>query len=630
MKFVLSYLSEYKKETILAPLFKMLEAIFELLVPLVVASIINKGILQGDESYLLKMSGVLIVLAVVGVVTAITAQYFAAKAAIYSASKMRRDLYVKIGTFSDATMNRFGDAKLITRLTNDINQVQNGINMVLRLLLRSPFIVFGALVMACIVDAKASVIFIAVIGVLTLIIYGIMKSTLPRYKRIQKALEKLFTRVNENISGVRVIRGFRQEEKEYAQFVTDAEDLYGQQISTGRISVLLNPLTYVAVNLGVVALLYYSGVEVHVGRLNQGEVVALTNYMSQILVELLKFANTILLLTRAFASVDRLEEIMHSKPDERITARVTVGDGSLSPFSDKQKNNRDFWKKGDREPSLCHLQFMNVNFSYPDGQETVVENISFELKKGDFFTIIGGTGSGKSSLMNLLVHAYDCTAGEVRINGKNVNEYSDAELARLIGVVPQRAELFAGTVESNLKMAKEDASEDEMWEALGAAQIADVIKEKGGLSTKVSRRGNNFSGGQKQRLTIARALVKKPEILILDDSASALDLGTERRLRDTLKSLPWNPTILFVSQRASSCVDADGVLVLEDGQAVGLGTHEQLLESCPVYQEIYYCQFPKETGDGSVSSFSDKQNNIDFIKKEDTEPSLCLREEVSS
>ena len=570
MKFVLSYLSEYKKETILAPLFKMLEAIFELLVPLVVASIINKGILQGDESYLLRMTVVLIVLAVVGVVTAITAQYFAAKAAIYSASKMRRDLYVHIGKFSDATLNQFGDAKLITRLTNDINQVQNGINMVLRLFLRSPFIVFGAFVMACIVDAKASVIFIVVIGVLALIIYGIMKSTLPRYKRIQKALEKLFTRVNENISGVRVIRGFRQEEKEYAQFVTDAGDLYGQQISTGRISVLLNPLTYVAVNLGVVALLYYSGAEVNVGHLNQGEVVALTNYMSQILVELLKFANTILLLTRAFASVDRLEEIINSSPDNRI------------------KNNKS------ERINDSYISFENVDFKYPDGNENVIENISIDLHRGDFFTIIGGTGSGKSSLMQLLVHAYDATGGEVRINGRNVNEYTDAELARLIGVVPQRAELFAGTVESNLKMAKEDASEDEMWDALSAAQIADVIKEKGGLSTVVSRRGNNFSGGQKQRLTIARALVKKPEILILDDSASALDLGTERRLRDTLKSLPWNPTILFISQRASSCIDADGVLVLEDGQAVGLGTHEQLLESCPTYQEIYYCQFPKE------------------------------------
>ena len=570
MKFVLSYLSEYKKETILAPLFKMLEAIFELLVPLVVASIINKGILQKDESYLLRMTVVLIVLAVIGVVTAITAQYFAAKAAVYSASKMRRDLYVHIGKFSDAVMNHFGDAKLITRLTNDINQVQNGINMVLRLFLRSPFIVFGAFVMACIVDAKASLIFIAVIGVLALIIYAIMKSTLPRYKKIQKALERLFTRVNENISGVRVIRGFRQEEKEYTEFVSDAGDLYGQQISTGRISILLNPLTYVAVNLGVVALLYYSGWEVNAGRLNQGEVVALTNYMSQILVELLKFANTILLLTRAFASVDRLEEVMDFEPDERIVRREQE-----SPISEED-----------------HITFSNVSFSYPDGQETVVEDISFALRRGEFFTIIGGTGSGKSSLMQLLEHAYDATSGEVKIDGRNVNEYSDSELASVIGVVPQRAELFAGTVESNLKMAKEDATEEEMWQALSSAQIADVIREKGGLATTVARRGNNFSGGQKQRLTIARALVKKPEILIFDDSASALDLGTERRLRDELKSLSWKPTILFISQRASSCVDADGVLVLEDGHAVGLGTHEELLETCPVYQEIYYCQFP--------------------------------------
>ena len=589
MKFVLSYLSEYKKETILAPLFKMLEAIFELLVPLVVASIINKGILQKDESYLLRMTVVLIVLAVIGVVTAITAQYFAAKAAIYSASKMRRDLYVHIGKFSDATMNHFGDAKLITRLTNDINQVQNGINMVLRLFLRSPFIVFGAFVMACIVDAKASLIFIAVIGVLALIICAIMKSTLPRYKKIQKALERLFTRVNENISGVRVIRGFRQEEKEYTEFVSDAGDLYGQQISTGRISILLNPLTYVAVNLGVVALLYYSGTEVNVGHLNQGEVVALTNYMSQILVELLKFANTILLLTRAFASVDRLEEVMDHNPDERSTSRreqgVRVSGGHLCEAEAPTE------PEGEK---AMQLQFLNVSFSYPDGQETVVEDVSFTLHRGEFFTIIGGTGSGKSTLMQLLEHAYDATSGEVKIDGRNVNEYSDSELASVIGVVPQRAELFAGTVESNLKMAKEDATEEEMWQALSSAQIADVIREKGGLTTTVARRGNNFSGGQKQRLTIARALVKKPEILIFDDSASALDLGTERRLRDELKSLSWKPTILFISQRASSCVDADGVLVLEDGHAVGLGTHEELLETCPVYQEIYYCQFPKE------------------------------------
>ena len=347
MRFVLSYLSEYKKETILAPLFKMLEAIFELLVPLVVASIINKGILLGDEGYLLRMSGVLLLLAVVGVVTAVTAQYFAAKAAIYSASKMRRDLYIKIGSFSDAAMNYFGDAKLITRLTNDINQVQNGINMVLRLFLRSPFIVFGAFVMACVVDAKASVIFIVVIGVLALIIYLIMKSTLPRYKKIQKALERLFTQVNENISGVRVIRGFRREKSEYEEFSAAASDLYGQQIATGRISVLLNPLTYVAVNLGVVALLYYSGIQVNTGRLNQGEVVALTNYMSQILVELLKFANTILLLTRAFASVDRLEEVMNCNPDERV---ALLPQGCGCPV-DTSHEVRSTDRAGRREPN---------------------------------------------------------------------------------------------------------------------------------------------------------------------------------------------------------------------------------------------------------------------------------------
>ncbi|MCR4675504.1 MAG: ABC transporter ATP-binding protein/permease [Lachnospiraceae bacterium] len=582
MKLVLSYLKEFKKETILAPLFKMLEAIFELLVPLVVADIINKGIILKDEAYLVKMSGVLILLAVVGVVSAITAQYFAAKAAIYSAGAMRRDMYLHIGTFSEETLNRFGSSKLITRITNDINQVQNGINMVLRLLLRSPFIVFGALLMAFILDAKAALIFVAVIAVLLLIIVGIMKSTLPMFRKIQGALEKLTLRVGENISGVRVVRAFRQEDNENQGFIDETEGLYGKQIHAGKISALLNPLTFVVINLGVIAILYFSGWNVNIGNSDQGEVVALTNYMSQILVELLKLSNLILLLTRAMASVNRVDEVMSATADERTF--ISLMDKTCAKketINSKVENN-------------TLLEFKNVSFSYPDAPETVLENINFSMKAGDFFAVIGGTGSGKSTLIQLLHHNYDVTEGEILFKGKNIQSYSDEEVSSHFGIVPQHARLFSGTVESNLRMASPEASEDELWEALSSAQVADVIRDKEGLQTGVSRGGNNFSGGQRQRLTIARALAKKPEVLILDDSASALDLATERRLREELKSLPWKPTVIFISQRASSCLDADKVLVLENGEIQGIGTHEELLKSCPTYEEIYYCQYPKE------------------------------------
>lgn len=576
MKFVLSYLKEYKKETILAPLFKMLEAIFELLVPLVVASMIDKGIAGGDDAYLIKMSGVLILLAVVGVVSAITAQYFAAKAAIYSAGAMRKDLYEHIGNFSTETLGVFGASKLITRLTNDINQVQNGINMVLRLLLRSPFIVFGSLLMAFLLDAKAALIFVAVISILLLIIVGIMNTTLPMYKKVQSALEKLTLRVGENISGVRVIRAFRQEETENAGFKEETDILYKRQMDAGKISAYLNPLTFVAVNFGVIGILYYSGWNVNAGNAGQGEVVALTNYMSQILVELIKLSNLILLLTRAMASVKRVEEVMDATPDGRIHK------SEAEPFPES------------KEKSKSKISFEHVFFSYPDGAEMVLEDMDFEIQPGEFFAIIGGTGSGKSTLMNLLQHDYDVSRGAISIDEKNVNTYTDKELSQLIGVVPQHACLFSGTIESNLKMANPKGDEKEFWQALSSAQVAEVIREKDGLATYVSRGGNNFSGGQRQRLTIARALVKKPQILILDDSASALDLATERRLREELRHLPWKPTVLFISQRASSCVDADRVLVLDDGKIRGLGRHEELLKTCDTYQEIYYCQYPKE------------------------------------
>nr|MCR4674800.1 ABC transporter ATP-binding protein/permease [Lachnospiraceae bacterium] len=545
-----------------------------------------------------------ILLAVVGVVSAITAQYFAAKAAIYSAGAMRRDMYLHIGTFSEETLNRFGSSKLITRITNDINQVQNGINMVLRLLLRSPFIVFGALLMAFILDAKAALIFVAVIAVLLLIIVGIMKSTLPMFRKIQGALEKLTLRVGENISGVRVVRAFRQEDNENQGFIDETEGLYGKQIRAGKISALLNPLTFVVINLGVIAILYFSGWNVNIGNSDQGEVVALTNYMSQILVELLKLSNLILLLTRAMASVNRVDEVMSATADERtfisLMDKTCAKKEAINSKVENTSEEKTTHAENNSKEKTTHsennalLEFKNVSFSYPDAPETVLENINFSMKAGDFFAVIGGTGSGKSTLIQLLHHNYDVTEGEILFKGKNIQSYSDEEVSSHFGIVPQHARLFSGTVESNLRMANPVASEDELWEALSSAQVADVIRDKEGLQTGVSRGGNNFSGGQRQRLTIARALAKKPEVLILDDSASALDLATERRLREELKSLPWKPTVIFISQRASSCLDADKVLVLENGEIQGIGTHEELLKSCPTYEEIYYCQYPKE------------------------------------
>ncbi len=550
---------------------------------------------MGDDTYLIKMCGVLILLAVVGVISAITAQYFAAKAAIYSAGAMRKDMYLHIGTFSEETLNRFGSSKLITRITNDINQVQNGINMVLRLLLRSPFIVFGALLMAFILDAKAALIFVVVIAVLLLIIVGIMKSTLPMFKKIQAALEKLTLRVGENISGVRVVRAFRQEENENVGFIDETDGLYGKQIHAGKISALLNPLTFVSINLGVIAILYYSGWNVNIGNSDQGEVVALTNYMSQILVELLKLSNLILLLTRAMASVNRVEEVMDATADERtFISLVDSLNSNESANEGREKESSLTDDKKEIGASDALIEFKDVSFSYPDAKETVLDHISFSMKPGDFFAVIGGTGSGKSTLIQLLHHNYDVTEGEILFRGKNIQSYSDEEVSTAFGIVPQYARLFSGTVKSNLLMANPDATKEELWEALASAQVADVIKDKNGLDTGVSRGGNNFSGGQRQRLTIARALAKKPEVLILDDSASALDLATERRLREELKSLPWKPTVIFISQRASSCLDADKVLVLENGEIQGIGTHEELLESCPTYDEIYYCQYPKE------------------------------------
>lgn len=571
MRFAAHYLGEYKKESILAPIFKMLEAIFELFVPLVMARIIDVGIAQSDRGYILRMCGLLMLLAVIGLAVAITAQYFSAKAAINAAGRIRSDVFFHIMKFSRGTLETSGTASLVTRITNDVNQVQNGMNMFLRLFLRSPFIVFGAMIMSFTVDVKAALVFCVVIPVLGLVVYLVMRATLPKFKRIQEGLEKILLTVNENLEGVRVIRAFRVEDKQDKKFKDETSDLYGRQISSGRISALLNPVTYAVINLGIAAVLWISGGQVYTGDLTQGQAVALINYMSQILVELIKLANLILLLTRAISSADRLEEVLKTEPDERT----------------HEKNSSSA-----EENSENAIEFKNLSFTYPGSRDYSLSDISIMLKKGQSLGIIGGTGSGKSSLVRLLRHAYDPTSGELLLFGKDIREYSDEELVRKIGHVPQKANLFAGTIAYNLRLAKPDASEQEMWEALEEAQAKEIVENKENkLEEQIQRGGTNFSGGQKQRLTIARALIKKPQLLILDDSASALDMLTERHLHDAIEKLPWHPTSVIISQRASSVMTCDQILVLEGGKAVGLGTSEELLKTCPIYKEIYTTQF---------------------------------------
>ena len=574
MRFILNYVKKYKIRAVLAPLFKMLEAIFELLVPLVMASIINKGIASSDTHYIVRMSGVLILLAVVGLMFSITAQYFSAYVAVYSAAEIRRDVFEKILGLSQGTKEKVGEEVLITRITADVNQIQNGINMVLRLFLRSPFIVAGATIMAFVVDIKSALTFIVVVVALSIFVYFIMKYTLPRYKSIAAKLEKVLHAVSENLSGARVLRAFCQVDEEAAEFQNKTGSLAQMQIHTGKISALLNPVTYVIVNIGIVGLIYVSAKRVDSGFILRGDVVALVNYMGQILVELIKLANLIVLLMKAFPSAERVCEIMEMKSDERIH-EIAAGSNEASK-------------------TRGAISLKNVSFSYNNSNDMDLENITLEIEAGSTVGIIGGTGSGKSTLLKLLTHTYDVSAGTIEIDGRDVNSLSDSTIASTFGIVPQKASLFTGTIRSNMTMFKRDASDSEINSALNIAQAADFIEEKEGLDTVVLARGKNFSGGQRQRLTIARALIGQPDILLLDDSASALDLSTEARLRRALFDLSWNPTIIIVSQRASSVKDADQILVLEDGKAVGLGTHSQLLESCEEYEEIYYCQYPRE------------------------------------
>ncbi len=575
MSFIIHYVKQYKLRAFLAPLFKMLEAIFELLVPLVMASIINKGIKSADTHFIIRMSGVLLFLAIAGLLFSITAQYFSAYVAVYSAADIRRDIFEKILSLSQGTKDKIGDEVLTTRITSDVNQIQNGINMVLRLFLRSPFIVVGATIMAFVIDVKSALIFIAAVIVLSLIVFIIMKYTLPRYKTIAARLEKVLHATSENLEGARVLRAFCQVDEEKEAFENKTNNLVQMQLHTGKVSALLNPVTYVVVNIGVVVLIYMASGRVNDGHILQGDVVALVNYMGQILVELIKLANLIVILMKAFPSADRVREIMSMKSDERCQDKLPINSTAI----DGAKGS---------------ISLKNVSFSYTGGNEMDIENISLDIPAGSTLGIIGGTGSGKSTIIKLLNHTFDATSGVVEIDGQDVRKLTDSYLAYTFGIVPQRASLFSGTIRSNMTMKDVEPSDDEIKTALNIAQALDFVEEKGGLEAEVTAKGSNFSGGQRQRLTIARALIGKPRVLVLDDSSSALDLATEARLKKALEALPWKPTMIIVSQRASSLLSADQIMVLEDGRCVGLGTHKHLLESCPTYSEIYYCQYPRE------------------------------------
>ncbi len=573
MKSLLKYMKEYRREAILAPLFKLLEATFELIVPLVMAAIIDTGIATQNRPYILKMCGVLVLLAAVGLVSAITAQWFAAKAATGFSAKLRHLLFAHIQDLSFSQMDLFGTDTLITRMTSDVNQVQNGVNLVLRLFLRSPFIVFGAMIMAFTVDVKAALIFVVAIPVLSVVVFGIMLWTMPMYRKVQGKLDKIMTGTRENLTGVRVIRAFGREESEEKSFRENNADLSHMQQFVGRISGLMNPVTYVIINLATAWLIYTGAVRIDIGVLTQGQVVALLNYMSQILVELIKLANLIIQVTKAWACGDRIADILKVEPD--------MEDGTLGAEA-----------LGDSDTAV---EFRNVSLTYEEDAGEALENISFKVKKGQTIGIIGGTGSGKTTLCSLLPRFYDATQGEVLVGGHNVKEYRQEALRSRIGVVLQKAVLFKGTIAENLSWGKSGATDQEMEEALEISQAKEYVDQKPGKTAfELEQNGRNLSGGQKQRMTIARALIRKPDILIMDDSASALDFATDAKLRMAIRKMSKNLTTFIVSQRAASVQYADRILVMDDGKLVGTGTHEELLAGNPVYQEIYYSQFPKE------------------------------------
>ena len=565
MKKLLKYMKGYGKQCFLGPLFKLLEASFELLIPLVVASIVDVGIANSDQPYIVKMCLVMIGLGVIGLVCAVTAQYFAARAAVGFASRLRHSVMEHILGFSYTQIDKIGASTMVTRMTSDINQVQNGVNLTLRLLLRSPFVVFGAMIMAFTIDAQAALVFVGVIPVLCLVVFGIMLITMPMYKGVQGALDKVTSATRQNLTGVRVLRAFCKEDSEVERFSDGTGELTQKQLKAGRISGLMNPLTFVIVNTAVVILVYVGAIKVDGGILTQGLVIALYNYMSQILVELIKMANLIISMTKAAACAGRISDLLEIEPEDLPKQQETMEGG---------------------------VEFKDVSLCYDGAAEASLEHISFSAKPGQTVGVIGGTGSGKTSLVDLIPGFYPVTGGEVLLDGKTMDA---ATLRQAIGVVPQKAVLFKGTIRENLLWGNENATEEELWAALETAQAAQVVRDKeDGLESQVAQGGTNFSGGQRQRLTIARALVRKPKILILDDSASALDYATDAALRQAIRAMENPPTTFIVSQRASSVRFADLILVLEDGEMVDSGTHEELLERCAVYQEIYYSQFEKE------------------------------------
>lgn len=567
MKKLLIYLKDYIKESILGPLFKLLEALFELFVPLVIAAIIDTGIENGDTGYIIKMCLVLVLLGFVGLAFSITAQYFAAKASVGFVSKIRHVLFGHIQSLSYSELDQIGTSTLITRMTSDMNQVQNGMNLALRLLLRSPFVVFGAMIMAFTIDVPSAMIFVYVTIVLLIVVFGIMLGSIPLYKKVQQKLDAVMTVTRENLTGVRVIRAFCKEDEETDDFINKNNELTASQKFVGKISALMNPVTYVIINLAIIWLIHTGAVRVEADILTQGAVVALYNYMSQILVELIKLANLIINITKSIACGNRIQAVLDIKPD------LESGNSSCNEGS---------------------VEFDHVNLRYKNAGADSLSDITFTAAKGETIGIIGGTGSGKSSLVNLIPRFYDAASGEVKVGGVNVKDMDVEQLREKIGVVPQKAVLFHGTIRENMQWGVTNASDDDIMEAIEAAQGLDVIKAKGGLDCEIEQGGKNLSGGQRQRLTIARALVKKPEILILDDSASALDFATDAALRKSLRELDYHPTVFIVSQRTSSIQHADRIIVLDDGAAVGIGTHDELMKSCSVYQEIYNSQFKKE------------------------------------
>ena len=584
MKKLLVYLKDYKKESVLGPLFKLLEATFELIVPLVMAAIIDTGVATGDKSYIMKMCMVLVLLAVIGLTCSVTAQYFAAKAAVGFATKLRHALFAHIESLSFTEMDTVGTATLITRMTSDVNQVQNGVNLVLRLFLRSPFIVFGAMVMAFTIDVKAALVFVVTIPLLSIIVFGIMLISIPLYKKVQSALDKVLGITRENLTGSRVIRAFNKEDDEKVHFNENNDLLTRAQIYVGKISALMNPRTYVIINGAIVVLVWTGAVRVDNGYITQGEVVALINYMSQILVELVKLANLIININKSIACGNRIQSIFEMQP--------SITDGSGQKVDKVQTDTADR-----SEEAEYAVEFSHVGLTYAGAGDESLTDIDFKVKKGETIGIIGGTGSGKSSVVNLIPRFYDVTSGFIKVDGKDVKDYPLEELRGKIGTVLQKAVLFHGTIRENLKWGNPDATEEDLNRAITVAQAKEFIDNKEGrLDFEIEQGGKNLSGGQRQRLTIARAVVKKPEILILDDSASALDFATDAALRKAIREMEGETTVFIVSQRAASIQHADRIVVLDDGKIVGLGTSEELLESCEVYQEIYNSQFKKQEG----------------------------------